>query len=124
MPESTVTTPSYTTPWDTIRARFVAIRARRRYSAPVARTCGGSFGFTQSSRRTSALRRGGAGTVPLAMRFGMPCSPPAGGGPARRDGVLAMNEERQTAEEIIPVIEEQVVIGTERATTGTVRVRR
>jgi hypothetical protein len=35
-----------------------------------------------------------------------------------------MNEERQTAEEIIPVIEEQVVIGTERATTGTVRVRR
>jgi Domain of unknown function (DUF2382) len=34
-----------------------------------------------------------------------------------------MNEERQTAEGIIPVIEEQVVIGTERATTGTVRVR-
>jgi hypothetical protein len=34
-----------------------------------------------------------------------------------------MSEDRRTAEEIIPVIEEHVVIGTERATTGTVRVR-
>jgi hypothetical protein len=34
-----------------------------------------------------------------------------------------MSEERRTAEEIIPVIQEDVVIGTERATTGTVRVR-
>jgi stress response protein YsnF len=35
----------------------------------------------------------------------------------------AMSEDRRTAEEIIPVIEERVVIGTERASTGTVRVR-
>lgn len=34
-----------------------------------------------------------------------------------------MSEDRRTAEEIIPVIQEDVVIGTERATTGTVRVR-
>src|SRR5512144_22905 len=34
-----------------------------------------------------------------------------------------MSEDKRTAEEIIPVIEEKVVIGTERATTGTVRVR-
>jgi hypothetical protein len=47
-------------------------------------------------------------------------STPAGGGPARRHGVPAMSEDRRTAEEIIPVIQEDVVIGTERATTGTV----
>src|SRR5512142_2344515 len=40
-----------------------------------------------------------------------------------RYGVSAMSEDRRTAEEIIPVIEEQVVIGRERASTGTVRVR-
>ena len=34
-----------------------------------------------------------------------------------------MSEDKRTAEEIIPVIEETVVIGTERATTETVRVR-
>ena len=34
-----------------------------------------------------------------------------------------MSDDRRTAEEIIPVIQEDVVIGTERATTGTVRVR-
>jgi stress response protein YsnF len=34
-----------------------------------------------------------------------------------------MSKDRRTAEEIIPVIEERVVIGTEQATTGTVRVR-
>jgi hypothetical protein len=34
-----------------------------------------------------------------------------------------MSEDKRTAEEIIPVIEEKVVIGTERATTETVRVR-
>lgn len=34
-----------------------------------------------------------------------------------------MSEDRRAAEEIIPVIQEDVVIGTERATTGTVRVR-
>ena len=34
-----------------------------------------------------------------------------------------MSEDRRTAEEIIPVIQEDVVIGTERITTGTVRVR-
>jgi Domain of unknown function (DUF2382) len=34
-----------------------------------------------------------------------------------------MSEDRRTAEEIIPVIQEDVVIGMERATTGTVRVR-
>ena len=34
-----------------------------------------------------------------------------------------MKEDRPTAEEIIPVIQEQVVIGTERATTGTVRIQ-
>ena len=34
-----------------------------------------------------------------------------------------MSEDRRTAEQIIPVIQEDVVIGTERATTGTVRVR-
>jgi stress response protein YsnF len=34
-----------------------------------------------------------------------------------------MSEDRRTTEEIIPILEEHVVIGTERATTGTVRVR-
>ena len=34
-----------------------------------------------------------------------------------------MSEDRRAAEEIIPVIQEDVVIGTERITTGTVRVR-
>ena len=34
-----------------------------------------------------------------------------------------MSEDRRTAEEIIPVIQEDVVIGRQRATTGTVRVR-
>jgi hypothetical protein len=34
-----------------------------------------------------------------------------------------MSEDKRTAEEIIPVIEEKVVIGTARATTETVRVR-
>ena len=34
-----------------------------------------------------------------------------------------MSDDRRTAEEIIPVIQEDVVIGRERATTGTVRVR-
>ena len=34
-----------------------------------------------------------------------------------------MSEDRRTVEQIIPVIQEDVVIGTERATTGTVRVR-
>ena len=34
-----------------------------------------------------------------------------------------MSDDRRTAEEIIPVIQEDVVIGTERITTGTVRVR-
>src|SRR5512144_1925583 len=34
-----------------------------------------------------------------------------------------MSEDKRTAEEIIPVIEEKVVIGTPRATTETVRVQ-
>jgi stress response protein YsnF len=34
-----------------------------------------------------------------------------------------MSEDGRTTEEIIPILEEHVVIGTERATTGTVRVR-
>ena len=34
-----------------------------------------------------------------------------------------MSEDRRAAEEIIPVIQEDVVIGTERAITGTVRMR-
>ena len=34
-----------------------------------------------------------------------------------------MSEDRRTAEEIIPVIQEHIVIDTERATTRTVRVR-
>jgi hypothetical protein len=34
-----------------------------------------------------------------------------------------MSEDRQTAEEVIPVIQEDIVIGRERATTETVRVR-
>ena len=33
-----------------------------------------------------------------------------------------MSEDRRTAEEIIPVVQEDVVIGRERATTGIVRV--
>jgi Domain of unknown function (DUF2382) len=34
-----------------------------------------------------------------------------------------MSEDTRTTEEIIPIIEEHVVLGTERATTATVRVR-